>query len=222
MSPGPSTIAELVKALNATLATQIPPELLETFKAERARLVTTGLPKDAAQVGDLMPDGDLLDVKGNTTTLAQAREGRPAVVVFYRGAWCPYCNLTLKAYQTQLVPGLTDRNISLIAVSPQKPDGSLTSQEANELTFTVLSDPGNQIAGKLGIQIGQSEAARAAQLSLGLDVASGNADGTDALPMPTVVIVDAEGMIQWMDAQPDYTKRTEVDQILAVIDQTRG
>lgn len=87
MSSGPSTIAELVAA--------------------RGHIgVTAGLPKDAAQVGDLMPDGDLLDVKGNTTTLAQAREGRPAVMVFYRGAWCPYRNLTLKAYQTQLVPGL--------------------------------------------------------------------------------------------------------------------
>jgi peroxiredoxin len=220
VTSGPNTIAQQVEAFEAELAAQIPPELLETFKAEQARLVAAGLPDDAAQVGSPMPDGELLDVKGNATTLTQTREGRPAVVVFYRGAWCPYCNLALKAYQSDLVPGLTDRNVALIAISPQKPDGSMTSQEANELTFAVLSDPGNQIAGKLGIQIGQSEAARGAQFRLGLDVAASNADGTDALPMPTVVVVDGDGVIRWMDAQPNYSKRTEVDQILTAVDQT--
>jgi peroxiredoxin len=169
-----------------------------------------------------MPDGDLLDAKGNRTTLAQAREGRPAVVVFYRGAWCPYCSLALNAYQAELLPGLSDRGVALIALSPQKPDGSLSTQEANSLTFTVLSDPGNQIAGKLGIQVRQSAATRNAQLELGLDVAAGNADGTDALPMPTVVVIDADGVIRWMDAQPDYSRRTEVGEILPAVDRALG
>jgi peroxiredoxin len=77
--------------------------------------------------------------------------GRSAVVVLNRGAWCPYCNVTLRAYQEDLVPQLAQRDIPLVAISPQKPDGSLSMQEKNELSFTVLSDPGNQVAAALGV-----------------------------------------------------------------------
>ena len=69
-----------------------------------------------------------------------------SVLVFYRGAWCPYCNIALSAYQEQLLPQLTGRGIPLVAISPQKPDGSLSMQQKNDLAFTVVSDPGNAIA----------------------------------------------------------------------------
>ena len=81
-----------------------------------------------------MPDGDLLDVHGDPTSLTRLRGGRPAVVAFYRGAWCPYCNIALRTYQSELVPALGRRGVELIAISPQKPDGSLTSAQSNELT----------------------------------------------------------------------------------------
>jgi peroxiredoxin len=125
----------------------------------------------------------------------------------------------LRTYQAQLVPTLAERGIPLIAISPQTPDGSLSTQETKGLTFTVLSDPGNQIAGQLGILTAPSEGARAAQLQLGLDVAKANADGTTALPMPTVAVADAAGVIRWIDVHPDYTTRTEPDQILQAITQ---
>ena len=112
-----------------------------------------------------MPDGELLDVQGVPTTLAQVRAGRPAVVVFYRGAWCPYCNLALRTYQAELVPALAARGVELIAVSPQKPDGSLTMAETNKLTFSVVSDPGNQLASALGILSGPEPGALSTQWS---------------------------------------------------------
>ena len=161
-----------------------------------------------------MPDGDLLDAHGNPTTLSAARAGKAAVVVFYRGAWCPYCNVTLRAYQEDLLPELTARGIGLIALSPQKPDGALTAQETNELSYTVLSDPGNQVAGALGILTETGEAAVAVQAQLGLVVADTNADGTAAIPMPTVVVLDAAGAIRWIDVHPDYGTRTESTEIL--------
>jgi peroxiredoxin len=83
-------------------------------------------------------------VAGNPTTLAAALGSSPGVIVFYRGGWCPYCNIALHAYQSQLVPALAEQGIPLIAISPQTPDGSLSTREAKELTFTVLSDPGNR------------------------------------------------------------------------------
>jgi peroxiredoxin len=141
-----------------------------------------------------------------------------AVLVFYRGAWCPYCNIALNTYQAELVPELARRGVSLIAVSPQAPDGSLSAQEKNELTFTVLSDPGNQVAKVVGILTAPSTEARAAQLHLGLDLTMVNADGTTGLPMPTTVMLDAEHMVCWVDVHPDYSTRSEPAQVLAVVD----
>jgi peroxiredoxin len=157
-------------------------------------------------------------VRGEATSLAAARDGKPAVVVFYRGAWCPYCNLTLRAYQQELVPALAGRGVPLIAVSPQRPDGSLSMQEANELTFAALSDPGNKLAAALGILTAPAEDTVAAQASLGLDLAEVNADGTRTLPMPTAVVLDDAGVIRWIDVHPDYTTRSEVGQILTALE----
>ena len=107
--------------------------------------------------------------------------------------------------------------MALIAVSPQKPHGALSMQEKNELSFTVLSDPGNQIGARLGILSAQGDDMRAARATLGVNVAATNADGTDMLPMPTVVIGDSAGTIRWIDVHPNYTIRTEAAEILAAL-----
>jgi peroxiredoxin len=181
--------------------------------AERVAQLQQGV----AVPGEPMPDAQLLDVHGAPTTLAKATGGRSSVVVLYRGAWCPYCNLTLRAYQEDLVPQLAQRDIPLLAISPQKPDGSLSMQEKNELTFTVLSDPGNQIAAALGVLTAPTDDARDAQRTIGLDLAESNADGTQGVPMPTVAIVDSKGIIRWIDVHPDYTTRTEVADIIDAV-----
>jgi peroxiredoxin len=211
------TIAERVDALNEGMAAQAPAETLGRFREEQADLDAAGVPAGVATPGTTMPDGELLDVHGDATTLEKARQGRPAAVVFYRGAWCPYCNLTLKTYQEELVAELSARGVDLVAVSPQKPDGSLTMRETNELTFTVLSDPGNQLGGALGILTEPSEGARVSQAELGLDLPGSNADGTAALPMPTTVLVDATGTIRLIDVHPNYTTRSEPADILDAV-----
>lgn len=217
MSTTHQTIAEQAAALAARRAAEAPAEVLAIFAAERAGLDAAGLPAGIAGSGAPMPDGQLLDAHGKETTLEQARRGRAAVVAFYRGAWCPYCNLALRAYQEQLVPALAARDVALIAISPQKADGSLSMQQTNELTFSVVSDPGNQIAGQLGILTAPTDDARGAQAALGLDVAARNADGTDTLPIPTVVLVDDGGTIRWIDVQPNYVTRTEPQEILDAV-----
>ncbi|GAA1684212.1 peroxiredoxin-like family protein [Fodinicola feengrottensis] len=213
-----TSIAEQVTRLQEGMAGQAPAEILAVFGAEQAVLDTAGVPSGVPASGAAMPDGDLLDAHGTATTLEKARGGKPAVVVFYRGAWCPYCNIALRAYEQQLVPELSARGVELVAISPQKPDGSLSMQETNELTFTVLSDPGNQLAGPLGILTAPSEEARGAQGALGLDVTAVNADGTAGIPMPTTVFVDASGVIRWIDVHPNYTTRSEPAAILAAVD----
>jgi peroxiredoxin len=216
----PAPIAEQAASHQRAPARQLPPEAADAFATEQRGLATASHPSSAAKPGSRLPDGQLLNVASQPATLAQSLGGKPAVIVFYRGAWCPYCNIALRTYQAQLVPALAQRGIGLIAISPQKPDGSLPAKESKKLTFTVLSDPGNQLAGQLGILTAPTDGARTAQLQLGLDLTQVNADGTTALPMPTVVIADADGVIRWIDVHPDYTTRTEPGQVLQAVIET--
>lgn len=218
MTSTDTTIADLAAAASRAAQDRLPAEVNAGFEAERTRLIELGVPADAARAGTAMPDGDLLDAHGNPTTLAEVRNGRPAVVVFYRGAWCPYCNLTLRAYQKALVGQLEERGVALVAVSPQKPDGSLTVMEKNELEYAVVSDPGLQIARKLGIVFTLGQSARDGQSTLGLDLTAVNADGTYDLPLATTILIDTQGVIRWIDVHPDYTTRSEPAEILAAVD----
>ena len=220
MNTTDTTIADQVARILRESAEHLPAHVLAALESERAELNARGVPDSVLKAGALMPDGDLLDVNANPTTLTKVRGGKPAVVVFYRGTWCPYCNLTLRTYQQTLVPELTARGVALVAISPQRPDGSLSMQQKHQLTFEVLSDPGNQIAGQLGILTGPTDDARQAQASLGLIIGEHNADGTDTTPMPAVVVLDAEGTIRWIDVHPHYTSRTEPGQILQAMDPT--
>ena len=213
------TIATRVATLQAGMAGQLPADVGAAFAAEQAGLSAAGVPTGVPTPGTAFPDAELIDATGTPTTVAAVAAGRPAVIVFYRGAWCPYCNIALRTYQEQLAPELDRRGITLVAISPQNPDGSLTMQEKNELTFPVLSDPGNRIASALGILTGPSDDVRAAQGALGLDLTTVNADGTTGLPMPTVALLDATGILRWIDVHPDYTTRTEPADVLAAVDR---
>lgn len=213
-----TTIAEQVRTMSESMGSQLPSEVLSASAQEQAELAASGIPEGVIQVGATLPDADLLDPNGMSTALYDALGDRMSVVVFYRGAWCPYCNVALTTYQSELVPELIRRGVGLVAISPQKPDGSLSMQEKNELTFTVLSDAGNQIAKAVGILSSPSAEGRAAQLQLGLDLTKVNADGTIEIPMPTTIIVDADRKVRWIDVHPDYSTRSEPDQILSALD----
>ncbi|HEY8745155.1 MAG TPA: peroxiredoxin-like family protein, partial [Chloroflexota bacterium] len=217
-----TTIADQVAVLRRNAAGRLPAAVAAVFGAELTRLDAAGVPLGIAAVGTAMPDRALLNVQGQPTTLVKVRGGKPAVVVFYRGAWCPYCNLTLRTYQQTLVPELDGCGVALIAISPQKPDGSLSMQEKHALTYRVVSDPGNQIAGQLGILTAPGEEVRQTQVAHGLDLTAINADGTSAIPMPTVVIVDGAGTIRWIDVHPNYTTRSEPGEILDALAATIG
>lgn len=218
MSTTDQTVAQQVAEFNEQLAAQAPAEILAVYGAEIAGLEQVGVPAGVPGPGAPMPDGQLLDVNGSATTVAAARNGRPAVVITYRGEWCPYCNLWLKAYQERLVPTLRELGVELIALSPQRPDGSMTMKQKHDLTYTVLSDPGNQIPRQLGtLNPPRADETRAADAALGVDVASTNADGTDDVAMPTVIIVDAAGIIRWIDVHPNYSVRSEPQTILDAV-----
>ena len=212
------TIAEQVAEMGKAAEGQQQPPAMRVFAEEQAELRANGLPEGIAPVGSAMPDAELVDALGAATSLSKALSGAPAVVVLYRGMWCPFCNVALGTYQRRLLPELEERGVKLVAISPQSPDNSLTMQQKNELAFTVLSDEGNKVAVQLGVAIDPAAKVVAAQRELGLDLTAINADRTTALPMPTTVVVDADGVIRWIDVHPDYTTRSEVADIVAAVD----
>lgn len=212
-----SSIAEQVETFNKGFTTQIGPELSAVFDTEQADLRAAGLPATVVRPGDRLPDAELLTPAGDTVTLADDLRSGPAVVVFYRGAWCPYCNLTLRTYQQDLLPHLDALGARLMAISPQTPEGSEAAIANGELAFPVRSDPGNVLAAQLGIMTEPSPDARQAHTQLGFDVADSNADASGRIPFPTVLVVDAERVVRYVDIQVDYTARTEVDSIVAAV-----
>lgn len=216
-----TTISEQVTAIRAGRTPQAADQPINPFEAEQQALAAKGAPDGVIATGSTLSDAELLDPHGISTSLYGALGEDWAVVVFYRGAWCPFCNIALRTYQSELLSVLERRGVALLAISPQKPDGSLSMKEKDELSFAVLSDPGNQVAREVGILTTPSPDALAAQLSHGLDLREVNADGTATLPMPTTLIVDRDHVVRWVDVHPDYTTRSEPEEILAALDTLR-
>lgn len=212
-----TSIQSQVAGFNEQFEAQIGPVLADTFAREQSDLRSAGIPDGVVAAGTELPDATLLTAAGLPVELSDVLQGDPAVLVFYRGAWCPYCNITLKTYQRELLPALTEQGVKLIAVSPQRPEGSEAMVQAGELNFEVLSDPANRLAARLGIVTEPSLEARGAHTELGFAVSDNNADGTAGIPFPTVLVVNAARTVTFADVHTDYTRRTEVQEILEAV-----
>jgi peroxiredoxin len=212
-----TTIREESDRLKMTAAGQLPADILEVFDRSVKDFADEGVPADAIRAGDRLEPFTLEDALGVPVSLDQLLASGPAVIVFYRGGWCPYCNLALRTYERDLLPRLPEYSARLVAISPQSPDQSLSTAEKAQLSFSVLSDPGSRLARRIGIAFQQADEVLAAQSKLGLDLAEVNAEGSTQLPRPTVLVVDQDRTVRFADVQPDYTARTEVADIITAL-----
>jgi peroxiredoxin len=216
------TIREQSDQLKAAAAEHLPAQVVEVFDRSIEDFLAQGIPAEAVKAGDHLDAFTLDDATGTPVSLGQLIKAGPAVIVFYRGGWCPYCNLALRTYQRELLPELGAFGARLAAISPQSPDQSLSTAEKAGLAFTVLSDPGSRVARSIGIAFQQADEVLAAQRQLGLDLAQVNAEGSTQLPRPTVLIIDQNQIVRFVDVQPDYTARTEVADILTALTDIRS
>jgi peroxiredoxin len=214
MSP---TIREQSDQLKKSAARQLPADVLATFDHSIRDFLHEGIPVDAIRAGQRLEPFTLDDATGTPVDLDQLVADGPAVIVFYRGGWCPYCNIALRTYQQELLPRLGEYGARLVAVSPQTADESLSTAQKAGLEFTVLSDPGSRLADRIGIAFRQSDEVLDAQRTLGVDIADVNAENSTRLPRPTVLVVDRDRTVHFVDIQPDYTVRTEVADILSAL-----
>jgi peroxiredoxin len=170
----------------------------------------------AAKPGDRVPDFELPAAAGGSVRLSDKLADGPVVLVFYRGGWCPYCNLHLNLLQRRL-PEFRAAGASLVAVSPQDPDHSLTTAERNGLGFDVLSDPHNQVARALGLVFPFSDELRATYLGNGVDLPAVSGSAKWELPLPGTFVLDPDGTVAaaWVDE--DYRTRAEPAAVLAAV-----
>lgn len=195
----------------------IPKPALAVMDTETSRLTASDLAAHALKVGDAAPDFILPDAHGLPVRFRSLLARGPVVVVFYRGGWCPYCNLHLRGFQRAL-PQLQELGAQLVAISPQLPDNSLSTQERNELAFPLLSDVGNKVARQFGIVFKLSDQLLELYRQFGhpLDAANGEG-GKRELPVPATFLADHKGTIRVAHVDVDYTRRMDPDDVIKTL-----
>ena len=192
---------------------QVPTETAGTMGQATQDLIQSGIVDRSIAVGQAAPNFKLPNVTGHQIELQALLQQGPVVISFYRGQWCPYCNLELRALQ-QVLPEIQALGATLVAISPQTPDHSLSTVEKNELTFEVLSDVGNQVARDYGLVFQLPEQLRPIYQGFGIDLPAHNGDRTFELPIPATYVIGTHGLVIHGFVDPDYTQRLEPEEIL--------
>ena len=171
---------------------------------------------DALAVGSEAPDFTLPDTHGRQVCLFEALRKGPAVVTFYRGGWCPYCNIQLRAYQRAL-PEIAALGGQVIAISPQLPDSSLSAAEKNALEFHVLSDAHNAVARSFGLVYALPEELRATLRSNDKALPGINGDTSWELPLPATFVIAQDRRVTLSYVDVDYRNRLAPEVIVAAL-----
>jgi peroxiredoxin len=203
-------------ALREASKARMPPEVRAVMLGHIEELRASGIVDRVVGVGQSAPDFTLPNAAGAPVSLADLRVHGPVVLSFYRGRWWPYCNAELEALQ-QALPEIIAAGATLAVISPQVARTPRETEEPKPLAFELLRDFGNRVAETYGLVFTLPEALRAIYLRLGIDLARGNGDGTWRLPIPARYVIDRQGVIRAVDADPDYTRRSEPARTVEVL-----
>jgi peroxiredoxin len=193
-----------------------PPDVRAAMLRADIDLAASDIRERALRAGDIAPDYTLSDAHGAPVALHDLLARGPVVLSFYRGGWCPYCNLELRALQS-ILGDITRFGASLVAVSPQTPDESLSTAEKNALEFAVLSDAGSHAARGFGIAFDLAEHLRPIYARLGHALPDRNGDDSWTLPLPATFVIDRDRTIALAFVDVDYRNRLEPTDILAAL-----
>jgi peroxiredoxin len=217
--PEPVTLERLLDDLHAKRVASWPPADLQVNVDQRAQLVAAHDANDVVQRGDRLAPHALEDVRGGTLELDDLVAEGPAVVVFFRFAGCPACNVALPYYAEQLAPGLERLGARLVAVSPQLPERLVEIADRHALPFAVATDRDNALARRLGITFVSNEASQRYARSRGVDMPEIVGTGTWELPKPTVLVLARGRVVRFADVTPDWMARTEAEPVLAAVEK---
>jgi peroxiredoxin len=194
----------------------VAPEIRDAMVRADMELAASGIAQRALKAGDHAPDFRLPDARGGYVRLKDLLATGRVVLSFYRGGWCPYCNLELRALQKTL-PEITRLGAKLVAVSPQTPDESLSTAEKNALAFPVLSDVGSAAAKSFGVAYDLAEELRPTYARFGHALPEKNGDDTWVLPIPATYVIGMDSTIALAFVDVDYRNRLEPTEILIAL-----
>jgi len=207
------TLTETLLDYNTKGRAKMPAEVLAVMDTATQKLVSDDLSGKSIKQGDTLPTATLSNAKGEKVAIDELLAKGPLVISFYRGGWCPYCNFELQALQGVL-PEIKELGASLVAITPETPDSSLTTSEKNELAFDILTDNDNAYARELGLVFQMPEDLREVYTSFGIDVEKHNGNTNFELPMPATLVINSNKEVLYSFVSEDYTKRAEITSIL--------
>ena len=210
-----SLITEL-NAFRAEFMQNVPAAIRDAMTKADLSLAASGITDRALKAGAIAPDFVLPDVHGNKVRLSTLLAKGPVVLSFYRGGWCPYCNLELRALQ-QVLPQLQQLSASLVAISPQRPDESLSTAEKNALSFPVLSDLASSVASSFGITFDLAEELRPIYTEFNHPLPQKNGVDSWVLPIPATYVIDKQGKILLSFVDVDYRNRLEPSEVITAL-----
>ena len=210
------TLTETLSAANKSNRTKIPVDILAEMDSATAKLVDEGLSSKVIKKGEVFPEFELPNVKNTKVSLSEISKSGKTIICFYRGGWCPYCNIQLSALQKAL-PEFEEKGANLVAITPETPDNSLTTAEKNALNFEVLSDIDNKLAKELGLVFQLPESIQTIYSQFGLDLVKHNQNEDYELPMAATFVLNENKEVVYRFVDEDYTKRADILDILAAL-----
>ncbi|QBQ41045.1 AhpC/TSA family protein [Sphingobacterium psychroaquaticum] len=206
-------IAQQIEELNENLAQQLPREILEVFAKSIADLKTLSIEDHAIKTGDKFPDFSLPNTNDKNVSLKELLKRGKVIIAFFRGSWCPYCNIELKTLQDNLKQ-ITDRNATLVAISPQTSYYNEELKNNHHLDFELVTDKNNALAKQLGISFELQDFVIPAYRNLGIDLSEYNKNNTNELPTPAIFVLDPNGTITYRFVDTNYMNRIDMQQLI--------
>ena len=206
-----------IDAYNVQKEAKLPGDVLALMAQTNEELIAQHIKDNALQVGAKVSNFSLNNHSAEQVELADLLNNGPVIISFYRGNWCPYCNLELKALNDHL-PEFKTHNAQLVAISPQLPDQTLSSAQKNALEFDVLSDINNKVAEQFGLLFTLDERIVALYSQFGIDFEKYYGNKSYKLPLPATYVINQKGIITYAFLNEDYTLRAEPTDVLAALE----
>jgi peroxiredoxin len=214
----PPSLAEQTRRTAEAFIAGLPEAEQQIVGRAFEHLLASDVAANAKKTGDPAPDFELPEIRRGSLRLSALLGRGPVVLSFYRGSWCPFCNLEIKALHEQL-PAITALGATLVAVSPELPENARKITDAQDIPFALLTDRGNAVAREYGLIMTIDEELRPLYLRWGLDVPAANGDDSFELPVPATYVIDRDGSICAAHVDKDYTRRMEPADIIGALER---
>jgi peroxiredoxin len=209
----PETLESMIAKFQADMLPNVPAETMQLLQQAGQEIAALGIEQHALKTGDRCPDFSLNNGRGESITSRELLSNGPLIISFYRGAWCPYCNLEIKALAQSLAE-IRAQGAELVAISPQTPEKAEQQSTELKLDFEVLSDSDNALARRFGLVFTLPAALRPVYQAWQIDIPAHNGDQRFELPVPATYVVDREGLIRYHFVDSDYSRRLEPASII--------